>query len=111
MAKAKKPVQRAGATRNRRLTIKLNNEARALIAAQPKPRADKAAWDAFALHVEQTARRIAGQPSVSAPDILTLAVATSVCPRTTHDLLRAILFKAGSLRFNRRGLNARLVAR
>jgi hypothetical protein len=28
-----------------------------------------------------------------------------------HDLLRALLFKAGGLRFSRRGLDARLIAR
>ena len=70
--------------------------------------ADKDAHEAFTIHVEQAVKRIAGQPTVSAQDVLTLAVATCWMVR---DLLEALIYKAAGLRFKGRSPNARLAPR
>jgi hypothetical protein len=129
MTKARKPVQRAGATRKAGgyLTIDTNDDARAVLEATAESRVAHAAWHAALRaakkrsqrneansawnvaretsrdRVRQIVERIDKQPKIQGGDLLTLALADQFDRATGagHALARAIIRTAGGVRMKR----------
>jgi hypothetical protein len=139
MAKAKKPVQRAAATRKARefLTISASDDARAVLEADAERRVAHAAWstarqaakkraqrdeagrawdvarEAFQARVFPIVVRIYKRRRVQGGDILALALAAELgsVPGAQDALRKAVLFKAGGVCMSRKRSGAAYIPR